>query len=310
MAELGLPFQGDVWYYVESSYGSKPTDAETALPISCKVQDVRYGIGDKHKELRGFNKPNACHLLEQCSDLTLHLEYIPQCDDTLIEDVCNRTAEYKLQSLAFVLETNDEIINTADRSSFLLYGCKPKTVRISSSINNEYIIAIDFSVKEYESCASDSGGLSDGLTAPSALTGDYLAFNVAGSITKDATAAAYITESIDITIEHNITDKYDHDSLVKQYAIEGAYDVTGTVDISLDEGGRDHVTEILNQTEFELIVNLGGSGCPRITIPNCKWKSGEVDVNTSGDILADSAPFTGKPTDGDIQAIVDSTPAP
>jgi hypothetical protein len=308
MAELGLPFQGDAWYYVEDSYGSTVTNDDTALPISCKIQDMRYGIGDKHKELRGFDKPNACHLLEQCSDLTLHLEYIPQCDDTLIEDVCNRTAEYKLQSLAFVLETNDEITTMDDRSSFLLKGCKPKTVRISSSINNEYIITIDFSVKEVDSCASDSGGLSDGLTKPTALSGDYLAFNVAGSITKDGTDFAYITESVDITIEHNITDKYDHDSLVKQYAVEGAYDIGGNIDISLDEGGRAHAQEILNQTEFDVVINLGGSGCPRITIPNCKWKSGEIDANTSGDILSDSAPFTGKPTDGDIQAIVDSIP--
>ncbi len=302
---MGLPFQGKAWYYVQSAYDTIPTDGDTALPISCKIQDMRYGIGDKHKELRGFDKPNACHLLEQVSDLTLHLEYIPQCDDTLIKDVCNRTTEMKLQSLGFVLGTNRYLTTDADKSSFLLWGCKPKTIRISSSVNNEYMVVIDFSVKEVESCNSDTDGLSIAtLAEPTALTGDYLAFNVAGSITKDAADIAYIAESIDININHNLVDKYDHDSLVKQYSIEGAYDITGNCDISLDEGGREHANEILDQDEFDIVINMGGAGCPVLTIPNCKWKSGQIDVNVSGDILADSAPFTGKPTDGDIQAIV------
>jgi len=304
MVDLGLPFQGKAWYCVQTAYATRPTSGdETGLPISCKIQDMRYGIGDKHKELRGFDAPNACHLLEQCSDLTLHLEYIPQCDDTLIEDVCNRTAEMKLQALGFVLETNAYLTTMADKSSFMLWGCKPNTVKISSSINNEYVVSIDFSVKEVQSVASDATG-GDWVTEPAVLTGDYLAFNVAGSITKDTVAIAYLTESVDINISHNLVDKYDHDSLVKQYCIEGAYDITGSCDISLDEGGRDHATEILSQTEFDLVINMGAGGCPVITIPNCKWKSGNIDVNVSGDILADSAPWTGKPTDGEIQAIV------
>ena len=304
MADLGLPFQGNAWYCVQTAYATKPTDGLTGLPISCKIQDMRYGIGDKHKELRGFDAPNACHLLEQCSDLTLHLEYIPQCDDTLIEDVCNRTAEMKLQSLGFILETNAFLTTMADKSSFLLWGCKPNTVKVSASINTEYIVSIDFSVKEVVSVSSDSGGLSV-MAEPAVLAGDYLAFNVAGSITgKSAAAIAYLTESVDININHNLVDKYDHDSLIKQYSIEGAYDINGSCDISLDEGGRVHANEILDQTEFELVVNMGGATCPIFTIPGCKWKSGNIDVNISGDILADSAPWTGKPTDGDIQAIV------
>lgn len=306
MAELGLPFQGDAWYVVESTFGQKPTDGDTSLPISCKILDVRYGIGDKHKVLRGFDAPNACHLLEQCSDLTLHLEYIPQCDDLLLEDVVNRTAEMKLQSLGFVIRTNRFITDVTDTTTYLLWGCKPKTVRVSATINTEYIITIDFSVKARDTVASD--GIAAGWpTKPTALSGEYCAFNVAGEIEKDEADVAYIVDSIDVTIDHNLVDKYDHDSLIKQYIIEGAYDVTGTCDISLDEGGREHEGEIVGQTEFTLVVNMGTAGCPGLTIPGCKWKSGEIDINIGGDILADSAPFTGKPTDGDLTGIAHTT---
>jgi len=303
MSELGLPFQGTLWYWVEDVYGDGGT-LENTLPISCKIQDARPGIGDKHKVLRGIDSPRACHLLEQCTDPTFHLEYIPQCDDTLIEDVINRTTEGKLQSLAFNLGINTNITAGADKTYIQMVGCKPKTVRVASSFNTEYMITIDFSVKSATPSTSATG------EAPSALTGDYLAFHVAGGIAKDGSDFAYIVDSIDITIEHNLTDKFDHDSLVKQFCIEGALDVDGTIDVSLDEGGGTHFTEVMAQTAFDVIVDLGGTGCPRLTLPACQWKSGEFDVNISGEPMMESAPFTMHAAD-DTEAfgIVTSTPA-
>lgn len=306
MSDLGLPFQGKLWYIVQTSYSSGVTDTDTALPVSCKIQDCRWGIGDKHKELRGFDAPNACELLEQCSDLTFHLEYIPQCDDTLLEDVVNRTSEFKLQSLGFVILANARLTTTADRSAFKLCGCKPKTIRLNSNIDNEWLFTIDFSVKDIT--IKNTDGELNVPSEPSKLTGAYLAFNVAGAIQKDGADVAHILESIDVTIDHDLRDKYDHDSLVKQYCVEGKFSATGSVDISLDEGGGSHADEILNQTEFDLVIDFGGSGCPRLTLPNCKWKSGENDQNISGDIPMDSAPFTSKPTDGDLTSLISSTP--
>ena len=288
---------------VQTAYATEPTDGLTELPISCKILDMKYSIGDKHKVLRGFDEPNACHLLTQCSDITLHLEYIPQADDTLLAYLVNRTAEMKLTPLAFVLETNTYNTTVANKSSYLFWGCKCKNVNIAASINNEYIISADFSVKQSKSVNNSLSSLA-AWTMPAALTGAYLAFNIAGTIVKTGGATAYLTESISIDINHNTTDKYDHDSLIKQYCIEGAYDITGSMDISLDEGGRVYTNEILDQTEFTLIVTMGGAGSPIITIPGCKWRTGGVDVNISGDILVDSASFTGKPTDGVLDTIV------
>lgn len=239
--------------------------------------------------LRGIDSPGACHLLEQCTDPIFHLEYIPQCDDTLIDDVIDRTAEGKLQSLYFELGTNANIV-AADKTYFNMIGCKAKTVKVTGSFNTEYIISVDFSVKSTTTSIAATG------VAPTALTGDFLSFHRAGAIAKDGGDFAYIVDSIDITFEHNLTDKWDHDSLVKQFCIEGARDIDGTIDISLDEGGGVHWAEVINQTEFDVIVDLGGKGCPRLTLPNCKWKSGEFDINISGDEMADSAPFKSRPS--------------
>ena len=300
MAELGLPFQGSIWWWTEASYGGG--ESGTTNAVSCKVLDARPGINDKHKPLRGIDGPQVCELYEQATDHTFHLEYIPQCDDTLIEAVVDRLTTGKLNSLSFCLGTN--VLNAgSDKSYYYLTGCKPKTVRISAAFNDTYKISIDFSVKSGVSNTAATG------SAPAALTGAYLGFNVGGAIKKDGASFAYITDSIDITIDHHITDKFDHDSLVKQYAIEGAIDIDGTIDISLDEGGKDHWGEVLNQVEFDVVIDLGGSGCPRLTINNCKWKSGEFDKNTGDEPMTDSAPFTAHPaTFTEARTIVSATP--
>lgn len=289
MAELGLPFQGSIWYWIEGSFGGG--ESGTTYAISCKVQDVRIGIGDKHKELRGINSPCACELLEQVDELTLHIEYIPQTDDVFLTDVGNRTQYGKLNSLAFCIGANVNVAGATDKTYWYLLGAKSSTKRISSSFNNEYIIAVDFIVKSGTTSTSARG------SAPADLTGAYCAFNISGSINKDGADIAYITDSIDITIDDALTPKYDHDSKVCEYIIEGKRTISGSCDISLDEGGGYHWSEIMNQKEFDIVVDLATTaGSPRITLPNCKWKSGEFDINISDEPMMDSAPFTSHPS--------------
>ena len=60
MAELGLPFQGSIWWWTEASYGGG--ESGTTNAVSCKVLDARPGINDKHKPLRGIDGPQVCEL--------------------------------------------------------------------------------------------------------------------------------------------------------------------------------------------------------------------------------------------------------
>jgi hypothetical protein len=284
MSSLGLPFQGKIWYYIEDDYGSGPTGE--AIPISVKVLNARTGLADKHKPLRGFDKPEADILLEQPNDFTLHLEYIPQVGDTLLTDAAVR-ADCLLNSLAFYLETN--ACADADKTYYEISGAKLKSIRLSASHATEYVFVMDFSVKISD--PSDESTVSD--DEPEALVGDVCAFNIAGSITDgSAQPLAYILDSIDVTIDNGIKDHWDHDSLDKQYAIEGELGVEGSVDISLDEGGGVHLQDVLDQTEFDIIINLGLTGALKITLSKCKWKNSEIGEDNAGDLMKESAPFT------------------
>jgi hypothetical protein len=294
--QLGKPFQGTVWYWVESTYGGGASG--TTLAVSCKVQNVRIETGDRHKVLRDIGSPLACHLLAQTHEPKFHIEYIPQDDDTLMDDVIDRSSATlcTLQSLAFCVGFN--IHEAADNISYYdIVGFKPATIRIAGSKNTEYLVTIDGEVKSIATDVTPTG------TAPTALTGDYLAFNVAGEITKtgghvvDTDHIAFITNSVEVTITHKLTGYTDHDSLYKSFLIEGEMNVEGSVDITLDGGGALHVAEVLANTEFDLQIDMGeGAGSPRLNLENCQWKSTSIDGNISGEAITSSVPFTAKPT--------------
>ena len=292
--QIGKPFQGKAWYWVEDTYGGGESSA--TLPISCKIQNIRIDTGDRHKVLRDIGSPIACHLLKQTNEPKVHIEYIPQCDDTLLEDVIDRSSCCTLQSIALCAAANSCESDSDDKSYYLVVGMKPASVRITGSKNTEYLVVIDYEAKSITTSTSATG------TEPSALTGDYLAFNIAGEITKtgghvvNTDHIAFITNSIELTVTHKLSSYTDHDSLTKSYLIEGEMDIEGSVDITLDGGGAQHIFEVLNYGSFDLQVDLGGSGCPRLSLPNCEWKNSSVDINVSGEAMMNSSPFTCKPS--------------
>lgn len=286
MTSLGLPFQGEIRYYIESSYGVGSAPTTTGKPISIKVLDAKVELADKHKSIRGFDSPNAA-FLEQCTDYSFHIEYIPQVGDTLFTDAVVKQANCGLKSIQFYLETNSCSSPPAgtNQTVYNITGCVNKTCKISSSINNEYIYVMDFDVKSVVTASSPTG------SAPSPLAGAICAFNIAGSISDAAGELAYITNAIDVTIDNGTKNHFDHDSLLKQYAFASELNISGSVDISLDEGGGKHLAKVLAQADAVITINLGGAGSPKLVLSGCRWKSSAIDVNIDGDIMKENAPF-------------------
>lgn len=300
--KLGMPFQGTVWYWIEDTYGTVSEPSLNSLPVSCKIQNIRVDTGDRHKVLRDIGSPLACHLLKQTHEPKVHLEYIPQAGDTLIDDAIDRaTSTCTLQSISMCVGFSTKMTADADNVSyFLIDGMKPSTVRITGSKNTEYLVVLDYEARSIVTSETATG------SAPTLLTGEYLQFNVAGEIRKtgyhvvNTDHIAFITNSIELTVSHKLTPYTDHDSLYKSYLIEGDMDVEGTVDITLDGGGALHVDEVLNNRAFEIVIDMGlmdaGANVPRITLPACEWKSTSAEGNIGGEAITSSVPFTCKPS--------------
>ena len=293
VSDIGHPFQGKAWYWVEASYGGGLSGA--TLPISKYIQDIKVGTGDKGQDIRSIESAVVIERLEQTDEPTISIEYTPQVGDTLISDCIDRNSCCVLQSLAFEFGANT--CGTGDNVTYYYgVGFKPSSVKISAAKNKPYTISIDYEGKSIVTNATARG------VEPSALAGAANQFNVAGSITKTGgfnptgSKIAYITDSIDITVDHQLSGYTDHDSTEKSYLVEGTMDVSGSVNITLDGAGGMHFGEVKSLTDFTITVNMGGAGATKLTLPGCNWNNSNPNINVSGEAMMESAPFTCVPS--------------
>lgn len=283
---IGFPFQGRVYYWLESTFGGAVSGA--TLPVSCFIQDVRIGTGDRHKPIRDIGAAQVVELMKLAKNPTLHLEYNPQVGDTLIDDAVERTSCCTLPSYTFVVETN-KCCAAADDSQWLIKGAKANTVRISGSKDEPWTVTIDFLCKS----AVTNGAIT---AAPTPLAGAILTYNLAGSIVYSAGHSAFTTESVDITFNHNLHPYVDIGGTSPEFIVDGAEDITGSCDITLDGGGGIHFNEVQINTAFTLTLTMGAvAGSPIITIPGCEWDNSEIDKNVSGEWMIESAAWTAAP---------------
>jgi hypothetical protein len=297
--DIGFPFQGRIWYWKEASFGGGMSG--TTFPISCYVQSVKVGTGDRNKPIRDIGSAQVVELMELAKEPTISIEYNPQVGDTLFADTVNRTSACTLPSFAFLIQANKSMPDS-DKTSLYVVGAKPNTIKLAGGKGEPYTLTIDFLAKSVVTTTGHAD------TAPDPLAGKILTYNLAGSITKSSGHTAYVTNSIDITFNHNLTSYVDIGGDSPEYIVEGGMDITGSIDITLDGGGGVQMNEILNNTAFTLTLNMGTAGAPKVTLPGCEWDSGSLELNVSGEMMIDSIPFTAAPvscvTDGTCISIV------
>ena len=108
--DIGFPYQGRAWYWVEATYGGGLSG--TTLPISCWINDIRVGSGDRHKKIPNIQSAQSGTFMELADEPTLHIEYNPQIGDTLLDDAVDRTSCCTLQSMCFLLQNNNACLKT------------------------------------------------------------------------------------------------------------------------------------------------------------------------------------------------------
>ena len=285
MADLGYPFQGDIWYWKEGSYGGG--ESGTTYRISDAVQDVRIDSGDINQTLRSISEPTVIDFSKTMVDPALHIEWVLQPTSSSLVTLCIvRDANCDLEDLAFCVGTN---LCRSTSTYYYLKGCKCESITISANQGENYMVSADFSVASVIVSTSATG------SAPAALGTDYAAFNIGGSITWNGATGAYVTQSLSVNVNNNITDLYNVGSTDKFGAIPGAKDVTGSCDISLDGGGGTHFNEVIGGTDItsvEFNTGIGSSTDGKITLNNGRFDSTSVDINVSGEAMMTSVPFT------------------
>jgi len=285
---MSYPFQGKIWYDVESTYNGGFPDA-TPKRISDAVTDVRIETGDINQSLRTISEVSLADFSATMVDPMLHIEWVyqPNASGSLVSECYNRVLG-ELNSLAFEIGINTS--RTSD-AWYRCTGCKCKTFTVSASTGENYIVTADFSVASLGTYSSAS------CTEPSAIGTDYAAFNIAGGVTWSGVTGAYVTKGFSFTVENNLTDYWDVGSTAKKAAIPGGIDLTGSCDISLDDGGKVHFDEVIAGTDItSLVFNTGRTtgNHGKFTLNSGRFDNTSIDENTDNEGAISSVPFTFK----------------
>lgn len=287
MAELGYPFQGDIWYWIESTYAGATSGPTTR--ISDAVQNVRIDSGDINKALRSISAPTIVDFSRTLVDPVLHVEWVLQPTTKSLVTLCNdRSDECDLPSMRFEVATN---LCRSTSTYYLMKGCKCRSFTVSASQGENYMVSADFSVATIEAKLAITG------VKPAAIGTSYAAFNIGGSITWGGVTGAYVTQSLSVTVNNNLTELYNVGDYEKIGAIPGAKDVTGTCDISLDGGGGIHFNEVIVGTDITSVVfntGIGTSLDGKITLTDGRFDSTSVNLDVGGEAMMTSVPFTFK----------------
>jgi len=283
---LGYPFSYKAYFKAETTYSGGATGV--GLIISDKILNIKLESGDMYKALRGISSPSVCGYISTPSDYSLHLEWIEQENPSSLASFCIEriTTTGDLRSLCFDIGAN---ATAGTKSYWLVKGAKCKTFTKKASTGNEYICTADFSVASFKT------GTAATLTAPAALGTAYAQFNKVGNVIYKNTNSniATIVDNIEITINNNLTDYWIPSLPWKQASIPGACDITGTVDISLDDGGKTFWDAMWLELT-NILINTGQTNYNKWTLSNVRWDPQTIDITTGNDMLKTGAKFRAK----------------
>lgn len=287
-SEIGFPFQGELYFEEETSYDNGISGGSEFI-LSDAVNVVRIESGDINKTLRHIKDSRVTDFSKTLVDPRLHIEFVWQPHTgTTVSDFVKRT-NGDVNSYGIVVGASGD---RGTSSWYHLKGCKCSTLNLSASTGENWTVSMDFSVASVATDSSDSFG----GTAPSPIGNDYATFNAAGDITWTGGTSYYVTKSADITIENNIEDYYDVGSTSKKSAIPLAKDVTGSIDISMDEGGAVHWGHVTGGTDItSLVFDTGRTGnYGKITLNGGRIDSTSINQEVTGEGMFDSVPVTFK----------------
>lgn len=285
MTDIGKNFRGSIGYEIEETYGGGLPELITSLKrFSDYVESATVRAPDIHTNIRTIEKPELDLFTRTVSNYEIDTTFILQNNAgtiTLLENLCKRDATTG-ELASFYIELK------ADKSYYKAKGCIPSSVSITGARGEPYRCSVTFSVASIDTTDTTGTPLAAKSGSP------VLLFNEAGSILFDGAAIAYITDTTTINIAQNPEDIYNVGSWDKKASIAGPLDITGTCDISLDEGGSAHFNRVLSVVEKTIVITTGGTGAPVLTLNGVVFDSAEITTDNAASAMMTSAPFTAK----------------
>jgi hypothetical protein len=278
-------FGGRILSIVEATPGTTPTNP-AFIKFSDHVQSVSMSFDPQLKEWRDIGDFDVATIVKGLPMYGVRISYLLHTNrKTQLDDAINRQADNSVKS-----QTIEVSVNRDDTTVgyYRLLGCKAEEANVKFAVGEPVTVEITYKALSATRTTSEPS-IGDGSRETAAL--GALCHASTSAITRGGSALAYITRSAEFKVSHAL-EAFGTDNQTDPKAIlEGIRQVTGTADITVDDGGVTLADAVLAGTAATVIFALGGAGAPKFTLANVQWSNLEIPLSAEQGFVLTGVPF-------------------
>lgn len=278
-------FSGRILSVVETTEGTTPTDPDY-IKFSDHVSEVSLGMGANFEEYRDIGSYDVASFLEGLSEYHLKVTYLLHTDRAdQLNAAIDRLANNDLESHSIEVSVDRD---GATPGFFTFAGAKAESVDVTLQVGKAVEVTISYlALSGARASAEPSVGTGSRETAALSTVAHFKT----STITRGGSDVAFITRGAKLNVAHELTPEGDDNSAEPAFISVGNRKVSGTVDMSIDDGGSALADTAMDGTAADIVFDMGTTGAPSLTASNAHWKDFEITLGTRGGILTRDVPF-------------------
>lgn len=288
--------QAVIRYVEETTAGTTPANPALLL-FSPEVQGITMGLDKNQQESLDIGELDVHEYFSVKNSYSVTVNFHLYDVDRILDAFTDRNGDQTPKSYTL------EVIPDQDGATphyFRGTGWKPSNIEFSTDDDAPWTVAITFEGGIWADPVTTDPGIGTGSRETKA---DYdlnavdptLKHYATAAVTLDGSAWAVLLGSFNVTIEQGVAPQYNIGSAdpVATATVFGGRKITGTGDISLDEGASEQWARVSALSSHEIRVPFGvTTGDQVLVLEGVTFPSIELDVSADTDVLRGGQSFT------------------
>lgn len=290
MGALGHGHQAVVRYIEETTAGTTPSNPallllskETARTTFFLDKDMKESLDMGEIEVESFFSAKNIYGFE----VEFHLYDVDR-----FFDFWERKSTGEPRSFTFELIPNED---AAVPHYIRAVGMRCQSATLSGRVGEAWVCSIVLTGGTIAAPSTSDPGIGSGSREAKAAITDALRTFAGGVITIDAVAAAVLVDEFEVTVEHGTEAHWTSGSAQPVVAgtTHGVRKISGTLNMSLDDGFKEHWDRVVAFADSTIVVPFSTTGGqPKVTFSVCKFPRINAETNVDSDLLMGSQPFS------------------
>lgn len=285
---LPFGFQGEIRFIEETTAGTTPTNPAFLL-FSPETQRVRMFLDKNLKESLDMGTVDVHEFYSAQNsygvEVEFHLYDVDRFFNFWERTTGNAPRPYSLELIPDAQATAKHWIRGT--------GWRTKSAKLAGRVGEAWVATVVFTGGKWSTPVTSDPGIGTGSRELRSAISTALRTFAGGVITLDGTAAAILVDEFEMNVDHGTDARW---TAGAADPVAGATShkhrkIGGTMNISLDDGFKEHFDRVNAFADATLVIPFGAAGQPKVTFSGVKLPRFEGEAGVSADILMGSEPW-------------------